>query len=140
MIAAAFAAVYFYLKPPTPPPAGPATVCTLYVNKSQGGSGTRTLAADDPLFAEVIDYLNTPSTRSGWWGVTSNLTSYVPGLVVRTDTIKLNFQETRVIVSTRQSPDDYWRQSVRSMNAKDLRIEAKLRKHLKSAPLKTPLP
>jgi len=128
VLAAVVAAVYFYLKLPTLPPAGPATVCTLTESSARGVLRSTRLVAGDPLSQEVIDYLNAPATLGGWW----SLTSYAPDLELETDTIQLNFLGSVQVVSTRRSSQDVWNQSVRPMNARDSRMEAKLRRLLKS--------
>lgn len=127
-----FAAACYCFMLPAPPPMGPGTVCTVYEYKP----GRRfqeipeiALAANDPPFQAVMNYFNAPSTRSGWW----SLVSYAPGLVVSTDTIKVNIHRQSIVVCTRDSADETWRQAVRSKTAEDFEIERVVRAHLKAS-------
>jgi hypothetical protein len=81
---------------------------------------------------QLVAYLNSASIADGSFTVAS----YVPALLIETETVRINFRKSSVIVSTRAVRDAAWHQVQRGKAQADVKVEGMLRALLDSLPAK----
>lgn len=113
---------------PATRPADHSTVFTVREHRSGRIAAEGLASSDNAVFGELLEYVNDPKSRNGF----VSITTYVPSLVIESDVMRLNFLRDTVVVSTRASKGDGWRQYSRSMSAEDARIAMRVREWLHS--------
>lgn len=109
--------------PQAPTPANTATVFSLVEHQHGRVMGKATITSDAALFNDLAAYFQSPDIAKG----NPTIISFVPAILIETDTVQINLMETQVVVSTRNSIDEAWRPAVRAKTSRDSKIEDKLR-------------
>lgn len=103
-----------------------ATVFRVSEHNSGAEVRSASVSKGDPNFEELVHYIRDPAATEG----ERSLVSYVPALTVECDTIRINFLEETVVVSTRASAQESWSQRTRAMTADDEQARAILKERL----------